>query len=330
MSYFKLKLFLLLLALVLTASASAILLFNGRISLGILISLALPIEIVMVFHICGLLIGTLSSFVGGLEMNDTSMRFEAKGADRELKEMADGMNKITMLYHQANKDLETRKLYYDRILRVMTHEMRNAITPVVSLSAGITADVDSYSREEIVEALEVIRTQSESITRFLDSYHALTHLPRPEKKHVNAIQFFRKLHKSLQQFETTGKFDANCISYKIADHATLYIDEALFSQALTNILKNSLEAVAQKQRPTITVIATMSAHSCKINISDNGNGLPPSIASDPFQPFITTKPDGNGIGLFLSRQIVMLHEGNILLDNYPAKGLSITITIPTR
>lgn len=181
MSYFKLKLFLLLLALVLTASASAILLFTGRISLGILISLALPIEIVMVFHICGLLIGTLSSFVGGLEMNDTSMRFEAKGADRELKEMADGMNKITMLYHQANKDLETRKLYYDRILRVMTHEMRNAITPVVSLSAGITTDVDSYSREEIVEALEIIRTQSESITRFLDSYHALTHLPRPEK-----------------------------------------------------------------------------------------------------------------------------------------------------
>ncbi len=202
--------------------------------------------------------------------------------------------------------------------------------PWSPLSAGITADVDSYSREEIVEALEVIRTQSESITRFLDSYHALTHLPRPEKKHVNAIQFFRKLHKSLQQFATTGKFDANCISYKIADHATLYIDEALFSQALTNILKNSLEAVAQKQRPTITVIATMSAHSCKINISDNGNGLPPSIASDPFQPFITTKPDGNGIGLFLSRQIVMLHEGNILLDNYPAKGLSITITIPTR
>lgn len=345
MRHFKLKIFLLLISLVVVTAGATVVFVYDRISLGILISLLIPIIIIIHHNLIGRLICIMSSFVRGLEMNDVSMRFEADSNDTELFEMAQSMNRISSLYVKNKRELETRKLYYDRILRVMTHEMRNAIAPIVSLSADMYDNPDSYGKPEISEAVEIIKSQSEGIKRFLDSYHELTHLPAPEQEHVNATVFFNKISKTIACIEYSLFPNAGVVDYNIGSDITLNIDENLISQVLTNLIKNSLEAVKEKYisicnnndntctsvySPVVNVFVIRNAESVLITIEDNGYGLPREIAENPFQPFVTTKSNGSGIGLFLSRQIIRLHSGDIRLHNNPGKGLSIHITLPAQ
>lgn len=330
MKHFKLKILLTLLAIIIASVCATITFSAHHIALGILISLIIPIFIIINQSFVSKLINTMSSFVRGLEMNDMSMRFEADTNDTELFEMTQSMNRITAMYVKNKRELETRKLYYDRILRVMTHEMRNAIAPIVALSTDMHDNPGSYGECERKEAVEIIKSQSEGIKRFLDSYHALTHLPPPEQKQIDAAYFFHKLQKSISCIEESIFSRNGIVEYNIGTETVLFIDESLLSQVMVNLIKNSLEAVKDNPQPSVSITATRSSDNNLITITDNGKGLPKEIAENPFQPFVTTKKNGSGIGLFLSRQIIRLHGGDIRLHNHPGKGLSIQITLPTQ
>ena len=109
----------------------------------------------------------------------------------------------------------------------------------------------------------------------------------------------------------------------------------MMNQAVTNLLKNAVEATTIKNKdyghkPEVKVTVTTSENESCIIIEDNGPGLSPELATNPFQPFFSTKPDGNGIGMFLSRQTVRLHGGEIRLHNNPGKGLHIRISLPRK
>ncbi len=330
MKHLKLKIFLTLLAIVVASACAAITFSAHHVAPGILISLTIPIFIFINQSFISKLINSMSSFVRGLEMNDTSMRFEADTNDAELFEMAQSMNRITAMYVKNKRELETRKLYYDRILRVMTHEMRNAIAPIVALSTDMHDNPGNYGEPERKEAVEIIKSQSEGIKRFLDSYHALTHLPPPEQKPVDAASFFHKLQKSISCIEESMFTRKGIVDYNIGAETVLFIDDSLLSQVMVNLIKNSLEAVKDNPQPCVNITATRSSGRSLIMIADNGKGLPDEIAKNPFQPFVTTKKNGSGIGLFLSRQIIRLHGGEIRLHNHPGKGLSIHITLPAQ
>lgn len=330
MKHFKLKIILTLLAIAVVSACATLLFSNHNIALGILISFIIPILILINQSLLSKLINSMSSFVRGLEMNDTSMRFEADTNDTELNEMSKSMNRITSMYVGNKRELETRKLYYDRILKVMTHEMRNAIAPIVALSTDLHENPGNYGETERTEAMEIIRNQSEGIKRFLDSYHALTHLPPPEQKQVDAAGFLHKLQKSISCVEETIFSHQGIVEYNIGAGTNLFIDESLMSQVMVNLIKNSLEAAMDNPEPKVIVTATRSAGGSIITITDNGKGLPQEIAENPFQPFLTTKKNGSGIGLFLSRQIVRMHGGDIRMHNLPGKGLSIQIILPTQ
>lgn len=283
------------------------------------------------------LIRMMSSFVSAMEMNETSFRIEGDEMDSELKEMASGMNRIASLYIADRRELETRKLYYDRILRVMTHEMRNSIAPVTALSADISEHPEAYSEAEMREALGVIRKSSEGISRFLESYHRLTHLPAPEKIKIEAKDFFAQVSRAADVFVETFGFKYSIIRYELAEGLHFEADPSLFTQVMVNLLKNSLEALSQFRdsrqgdplwTPDILVRATHSEEGTTITIEDNGPGMSSQMLADPFQPFVTTKSGGSGIGLFISRQIVRLHGGELHLSDLGGRGLRADITIP--
>ena len=110
--------------------------------------------------------------------------------DRMLQEMYENMNEILTHYHENERTIETKKIYYDRILRIMTHEIRNTVTPIITLSdyyANITFPIDE---KEIKEGMTIINTQSKNIKRFLDSYHTLTHLPPPSPVKISIPELF--------------------------------------------------------------------------------------------------------------------------------------------
>lgn len=268
----------------------------------------------------------MSDFMDALDMNDTSIRF-AESHDPDINRMSQTMRRIMAIYSSSRMELETRKLYYDRILRIMTHEMRNAITPIVSLSADMTRNPDRYKGENLNEAVSLISDESQSIRRFLDSYYELTHLPKPKIETIDVMEFFTGIRKSFAIYLTDNGLDPAIINYTIPIDMQLRADRDLLGRLVTNVLRNAVQAVAGVSEPYIHVEVSVSEGRPYISIEDNGCGIPAEIMPNLFQPFFTTKPDGSGIGLCLSRQIARLHGGDFTITSTPSHGTKALITL---
>ena len=236
-------------------------------------------------------------------MNKNYMMNYPPSGDPKLNEMYEGMNRITQLYRDSLSDLEYKQLYYDRLLRIMTHELRNSITPVISLSSDMLKRPENYSPEEIHEGMEVIHDQCVSVKAFLDSYRQLAHLPAPVKEEVDVEKLFAQLQKLLA-------------------HPSLH-----FTLVLTNLIKNAREATEGKPDACIHIVASEADGSPYISVSDNGPGIPDEMVEEVFLPFYTTKQSGTGIGLCLSRQIMRLHGGDLKLNSHYGQGATFMVTL---
>lgn len=338
MRHFLRDTILIICAVVAFSALTGALFASSRLPLAILAAVASLAAVIFLWSEIRKLIRMMSNYVAALEMNETSVRIEGDAVDSELKEMAAGMNRIASLYIANRRELETRKLYYDRILRVMTHEMRNSIAPVTALSADIVEHPEAYGEAELREALGIIRQNSEGISRFLESYRQLTHLPPPEKRQLDAKEFFIHVSRAAGVFARSLGFDPSAvIRFELTDGLQFEADPSLFSQVLVNLLKNSLEAMAQYRdslppeaswTPDVLVRLTRGEEGTAVTVEDNGPGMSPEMLADPFQPFVTTKEGGSGIGLFISRQIVRLHGGEMQLSGLGGRGLRVVITLP--
>ena len=160
---------------------------HGKIAPAMLILIAAGALAAALWGLVRRLISVMVSFSRALEMGDASLKLHVGQDDRELREMSDSANRVMARFRSNCLELETRKLYYDRILNVMTHEMRNSITPVIALSADMSEHPDRYGHDELVDALEIIHNESCGIKRFLDAYYepvSYTHLTLPTKLEV--------------------------------------------------------------------------------------------------------------------------------------------------
>ena len=137
----------------------------------------------------------MSVFFEAMRNEDTPQHFPANPFTNAL--YAD-MNHILRQLGDKHIEIEEKSLYYESILRVMTHEIRNSVTPIASLSADLLKHLDRTSISRQREGLEVINSQVKNLTAFLDSYHRLTHLPEPEYKTVSVPALFTQLERLLQ------------------------------------------------------------------------------------------------------------------------------------
>lgn len=298
---------------------------EGRVALGIASLLGAILCLLVMLALSRRVVHLTSSFVAALENNDRTMRFDIDSDDREIREMSRSMNRIISLYRNNQLELETRKLYYDRILRIMTHEMRNSITPVIALANDYAAQPDKYDSEMLAETMGVIGYQAESIKKFLDSYYNLTHLPEPQKRQVSVTEFCTHIQTLAHLEEKQRGMGKNICHFSFPVDMSVSIDPDLMGQAVMNIIRNSLDAVADIEDPEIGVSVSISDGVPFIRISDNGPGLPELVKSNLFQPFISTKRGGSGIGLSLSRQIARLHGGDLTITSSP-HGTDATLT----
>lgn len=326
MRRYRLNVALLLVGLVAAVGASVWLFLSGFWPQGSLAAIAGFVCIVALWNLQTRLIHTMSAFVSALEMNDTTLRVEA-GGDNELRKMSQAMNRISELYHANLRELETRKLYYDRILKIMTHEMRNGITPLIAITADMESHPTHYRGETLAEASLLLRTQAEGIKRFLDSYYSLTHLPEPKIEKVRAGDYFtgvkRLVNSELQQ---RGLPD-NTVSFTVPEDMTLEIDASLITQVLINLLRNALDAVENKEEGRVEVVLTVSDSRPYLTVTDNGSGMSPEVMANLFQPFFTTKEGGSGVGLSLCRQIVRRHGGDLRIQSQTGKGTVVSVNL---
>lgn len=326
MKHFRLNFILCIAGIVLFTALSTLCFAGDRYALAVLSLIPSVISVILLWLLVRRLIRSMSDFMDALDMNDTSIRF-AESHDPDINRMSHTMRRIMAIYSSSRMELETRKLYYDRILRIMTHEMRNAITPIVSLSADMKRNPDRYKGENLNEAVSLISDESQSIRRFLDSYYELTHLPKPQIETIDVMEFFSSIRKSFSIYVADNGFATDIIDYTIPIDMQLRADRDLLGRLVTNVLRNAVQAVASVESPRIHVEVSVSEGHPYISIEDNGSGIPAEIMPNLFQPFFTTKPGGSGIGLCLSRQIARLHGGDFTISSTPSHGTKALITL---
>lgn len=193
---------------------------------------------------------------------------------------------------------------WSKLIRVLTHEIMNTITPIASLSETLL-DYDQVDNE-VKKGLSTISQSSRGLIKFVDSYRNLTRVAAPVKKSF----YLKDLVE--HSFQLTREFSTDTLMTYIekSEDIILYADENQILQIFVNLIKNAIQAGAGK----VEISAHIDAYEHTIvSISNNGNPISPESQREIFVPFFTTKHEGSGIGLSLSRQIMRLHNGSISL-----------------
>ncbi|MDE6787067.1 MAG: ATP-binding protein, partial [Muribaculaceae bacterium] len=205
-----------------------------------------------------------------------------------------------------------------KLIRVLTHEIMNSLSPIISLSDMLT-ETNRQLDEDSALALSAINRRSKGLLKFVENYRKLSRLSQPHLEWVRIGDIFEGLH---------ALFPESFIEFQIEDpDIQLQLDRHQMEQVLINLIKNAVEAVEENPSVTVSTKADHPNHRFMISVADNGCGISPDAADSIFLPFFTTKSGGSGIGLSLSRQIVSMHGGSISFDTTPF-GTTFTITLP--
>lgn len=203
-----------------------------------------------------------------------------------------------------------------RLIRVMTHEIMNSITPLTSLSEDLLSHINQNTKEQVREGLEVIHEQGKSLISFINSYYRLTHLPAPQRADCPVKELFTKV--SLLLGAEPGH---ERVRFTEPEDVSLFADRNLITLVMINLIKNAIQATDAVPVGEVTV----SCGTSFVKVTDNGEGIRPELLDEIFVPFFTTRAGGNGIGLSVSRQIMRLHEGSLTVVSRPEEETCFTL-----
>ncbi|WP_020527263.1 sensor histidine kinase [Flexithrix dorotheae] len=235
------------------------------------------------------------------------------------------------------KELES----WQNLTSVLRHEIMNSITPISSLISTLieifeeelpenfeevgTAEITKETVEDIKEAFTTIQRRSHALIRFVNAYKDFTHIPKPKFRMILVKDLLdgmvSLLQKEILKKEVELKYQLNNPSLRIT------IDPELIEMVLINLLKNATQAVEGKQNGVVELIGGLDEnHHTTIIVADNGPGIIPEALNQIFIPFYTTKKEGSGIGLSLSRQIMQLHKGSLTVNSMPNERTEFKLT----
>ena len=230
--------------------------------------------------------------------------------------MIQGKSLRIIALNDINRELDEREIdSWIRLTRVLTHEIMNSLTPVTSLSETLLALPVSQQDEELRQGLETIRITGKGLVNFVTSYRRLTRLPVPEPALFDVRPFLERVVRLAKH-----QYPSSTIRFLLDDvqeDLMVYADESMMTQVLTNLLKNAIQAIGESEKGEIRIRAFVDEQeSVRIEVANNGPRIDPELAAQIFVPFFTTKEDGSGIGLSLSKQIMRLQGGSIALLPY--------------
>lgn len=221
---------------------------------------------------------------------------------------------------------ETETLAWQKLLRVLTHEIMNSVAPITSLAETLKqriATLEGVSDAEVLEdmslSIEVIRSRSEGLMKFADTYRSISKVTQPSLSSVRIIDLFQQIERLMKRDLERQEIAFSC---KLREQGmSAEIDVALVEQVILNLVLNAADAIRNQTEKKITLLSYLNEQErVVIELTDNGPGVPDELRDTIFVPFFTTKKAGSGIGLSLSKQIMLLHKGNIVLDAAPGGG----------
>lgn len=231
----------------------------------------------------------------------------------------------------------TQAQAWEELVRVLTHEIMNSITPVTSLAktaADVVDDVIGKARagdafdeelEDLRDAVATVARRSDSLTQFVDSYRQITRLAPPEKKRIRVADLFESVSRLAGAEWPRSKAD---FEWRVEPtELDVYADRDLIEPVLLNLLRNAWQATALLEQPVIRLHGRLNRrNNVVIEIADNGPGIPDNLAKKVFVPFFTTKEGGSGVGLALARQVMIAHGGFIRLHTNDDGGATFSLT----
>ena len=237
------------------------------------------------------------------------------------------------------EELEEKEMEaWQNLIRVLTHEIMNSITPISSMAATlldmlgtdreddglVRKDIASDELQDMADALKTIHRRSQGLNKFVGTYRNLTLIPKPKFGLLNLKEFFKRVERLMKPKLTDRGIS---LTWSV-DPETLELtaDPDLMEQVMINLLLNAIDAVTDKEDPLIILSAFLGLEGrIVITVEDNGVGIVEEAASKIFIPFFTTKKQGSGIGLSLSRQILRLHHATIRVKSTPDEGSIFTL-----
>ena len=237
-----------------------------------------------------------------LEDGELNFRFQDK------KKFNRTLNRIRTIFEKQRQAHEQDS--WTKLIRVLTHEIMNTVSPIASLSDALSKsmDEDGHSELDVKAGLDTISDSSKNLIKFVETYRQLSGVARPVRKAIDLKELMAGV------IALNSEFAANCgaiCKYRPEeDDLMIYADEGQISQILINLIKNALQAGAKH----IDISARMGKDDeVIIDVANDGTPIPVSAQEQIFVPFFTTKKKGSGIGLSISRQIMRNHDGTISL-----------------
>ena len=259
-----------------------------------------------------------------IRINDEFLQLLIKSS---VLKVNDEVLKLVSLQNVKNELEENELESWQKLIRVLTHEIMNSITPITTLTlaikkclnAGNDESQENINNDQIKDAIkntDLIEERSKGLIQFVENYRSITLINKIKTENIRLDKFLSDICNFFYE-----EFNSRNIKTMVrVDPANLELqaDTKLLEQVIINLIKNSIESVEGKENSLIQLSSFKSIdEKIQIQISDNGKGIPEHIIDDIFIPFFTTKKAGSGIGLSLSRQIMRLHGGRILVHSEP-------------
>jgi nitrogen fixation/metabolism regulation signal transduction histidine kinase len=224
---------------------------------------------------------------------------------------------------------------WQKLIRILTHEIMNSVSPITLTSSGIIqllekdgmprnpAEIDPAALNNVLSGLQAIRKRSKGLASFVENYNAINHLPQPVMSLIAVSGLFSHIEMLMKE-----EFQGNNVVFEslvAPPSLVLHADERLVGQILINLLRNALQAMDSIRDKHIRMSAFQMDDQVRISVTDNGRGIPPELLDSVFVPFYTTRNEGSGIGLSLSREIMKLHGGGIRVHSDPGRETTFTL-----
>ncbi|MBD0833768.1 sensor histidine kinase [Aestuariibaculum sediminum] len=245
---------------------------------------------------------------------------------------------LVIIQNISNELSENEVDSWVKMFRVLTHEIMNTIAPITSISQTLSdryikdnsmvtvSEINETDIKNTINGLNIIEDQSKNLMKFVESYRTLTKIPAPEKDIINVVTLFNKIRILVSQ-----ENGFNDIKFEIKvtpENLEIYADEKQLIQVLINLTKNALQALEGNSNGIIQLIGKKEeSGKTTLQIIDNGPGISKELQNQIFIPFFTTKKNGSGIGLSLSRHIIQLHSGQLRVSSAPLKKTIFSLTI---
>ncbi|MEQ8363890.1 MAG: ATP-binding protein [Cyclobacteriaceae bacterium] len=242
-------------------------------------------------------------------------------------------------FQDINSEIEQKEIEaWHKLIRILTHEIMNSVTPIASLTEtmqtvledkeGKQKQVNEIQEETIKDirfSLKTIHKRSEGLLSFVDTYRKLTKVPQPSIESVVVKEMLEEIIQLMQQ-HTEG---VKSIEFEVGvapPQLTVQADPKLIEQVLINLVTNSIQAINGKDTGLISLKGYEKNNRIFIEVTDNGKGIPEKELNEIFVPFFSTKKEGSGIGLSLSKQIMSLHGGTIKVSSVVGQGTSFFLS----